>query len=266
MAHAGILVNTAWQATVIEAFLQVMQRPAGSKAAAVAAAEAPCGSAEDVVAAAAAEQQQQQKLDGCGHGSSQGGTTALVDAAAAIPAQQQQCDAAGGCCEKQQQQQCNAAGDCCAKLEQQQQHKRNISAASSADADAYSVDTDDTAWESMHAAEGFGSCGSGVKSSQRCSSCNCLNCQLFPTAAAVLGSSSSSSGGGSSDDLEGHADRVCSDVNAAATAVGAADGSHVACKGTATLPQRPQQQQQHMISMCSVRQQQGSYLNDMSDV
>jgi hypothetical protein len=268
MAHAGILVNTAWQATVIEAFLQVMQRPAGSKAAAVAAAEAPCGSAEDVVAAAAAEQQQQQKLDGCGHGSSQGGTTALVDAAAAIPAQQQQCDAAGGCCEKQQQQQCNAAGDCCAKLEQQQQqHKRNISAASSADADAYSVDTDDTAWESMHAAEGFVSCGSGVKSSQRCSSCNCLNCQLFPTAAAVLGSSSSSSGGGSSDDLEGHADRVCSDVNAAATAVGAADGSHVACKGTATLPQRPQQQQQqHMISMCSVRQQQGSYLNDMSDV
>jgi hypothetical protein len=244
MAHAGILVNTAWQATVIETFLQVIQRPGGSKAAAaaVAAAETPCGSAEDVAAAAAAEQQQQQ--DGCSDSRSTEACVSHVDAAAALAAKQQ-CEEAGD----------NSSSGC---AKQEQQHKRSSSAASSADADAYSVDTDDTAWESMHAAEGFGSCGSAVKSSQCCSSCNCLNCQLFPL--AVPGRTASS------NDLEGPPDRVCSDAAAAAAAAAApgARGVHWADKGPVRLTQ--QQQQQVTGVERSMQQLQGSYLDGMSDV
>jgi hypothetical protein len=180
MAHAGILVNTAWQATAIQAFLQVTKRPGGSQAAAaaVAAAEAPGGSAEDVVAAA--EQQQ--------HG--EGGSSCGVGATASTTLQQQQ----GQCSEE-------------SSTASEQQEQGGSSAASSGDADASSIGTDDTAWESLHMPDSLNDCRDKCTNSKPCSSsCNCLNCQLF--ALAVPDRSSSSS----SDDLAPDAVKSCSDA------------------------------------------------------
>uniref|UniRef100_A0A383VKF9 AB hydrolase-1 domain-containing protein n=1 Tax=Tetradesmus obliquus TaxID=3088 RepID=A0A383VKF9_TETOB len=152
MAHAGILVNTAWQATVIEAFLQVIKRPGGSKAAAaaVAAAEAPGGSAEDVSAAAAVQQQQQSEGGRCGG-------KGAADAGAAAAAQQQQQQDHGIISD-------SAVDESSSSRAEQARHGRSSAAssaaaeASSTDASSSSFDTDDSAWEAMDHPDSLGSC------------------------------------------------------------------------------------------------------------
>lgn len=60
MAHAGVLVDLHWQDTVIEAFKQVIDRPAGSAAAAAAVTAAETVDTAGEVAAAADVRQAQQ--------------------------------------------------------------------------------------------------------------------------------------------------------------------------------------------------------------
>jgi hypothetical protein len=236
MAHAGILVNTAWQATAIQAFLQVTKRPGGSQAAAaaVAAAEAPAGTAEDVVAAAEQQQQQQEQ--------NRGGSSCDVGSTAATTLQQQQ-----GQCSKDISTAC--------ELQEQQRQGGSI-AASSSDADVSSIDTDDTAWESLHMPTDFRSagrlhkCSERRKVSQPCSSfsCNCLNCQLFALAVPERSSSSSNEDDGSSrgssssssDDLAPDAVKSCSDAaNLAVAAVCRGHADAIVC-----VANHAQQQQQ----------------------
>lgn len=153
MPHAGVLVNYSWQATVIEAFKQVMQRPPGSPAAtaAVTAAEGPEDSAADVAAAA---EDTAQQIDEQGDG--------LQDSRGRADASQYA-------------------------------HSVSSSsiADSAAESDPSTGDTDDTAWETvqaLHAAKSgqLNSCSCLVDCVEHSGasgcSCNCINCRLFPLA------------------------------------------------------------------------------------